>query len=821
MPSPTAGTPLVSVLVPCFRSARFLERSVRSALAQTMADLEVVVVDNASDDATWAVAERLAAEDPRVRIHRNDANLGPVRNWRRCAELARGRFAALLFSDDWYQPEFLAEALAPLQQDPGVGFTYSAVRIVFEDAELRPSGERLSYRLDGPAVRPTSEFLAELLERGMQGVPVSPGCALLRREDLAAWLAHELPDPHQAGYLAHGAGPDLWVYLQGCQAYPRFGHLQAPRVSFAAHPDNLTWKPGIQAAYALSRLEFLLSRRPPSIDLQAALAHCWLSLERDPRREVVAPHLGLGAWLQLGASQRQAAHDAGRRGEVEAIAAEDAAVEPRAIPGLPPAVFEPVPPIPPGSPYAVTAIVSAYQATRFLRGCLEDLLAQTLHASGRLEIVVVDTGSPEDEGAIVREFLPRSPHLRYLRSEDRRTLYAAWNLGVLAARGRYLTNANADDRHRPDALERLAAALDAAPEVGLVYADSLVSTVANDTFATATSRRRMAWGPFSYPALRRQCFMGPHPMWRRELHERFGLFDAAFSSAGDWEFWVRVGRAVRMEKVDDCLGLYYLNPQGLEHGSDRAGAEAGLVRRRYGIAPWEAALGPDQVRFDAWDPARAERPDRPLVSVVITAPRAGDLLAKAFAGVAMQTCPDVELVLVEAMAGEGAELLRQVRRHRPGLRHRVVRARGGHLSALNAGVAAADGRFIVPLGERDFLEPEYLERTLAALAAEPSAGLAFSDDQRAGAVHENGPWEGAALARREAAASTALYHRHVFAALGPFRDGQGGSPERDLWRRAVERGIQGVRVPLPLYHSAAPAPRPFTARVAFSSPRST
>src|SRR5687768_12897488 len=103
----------------------------------------------------------------------------------------------------------------------------------------------------------------------------------------------------------------------------------------------------------------------------------------------------------------------------------------------------------------VTALVSTYRSEAFMQGCLQDLVEQTLYAQGALEIVVIDSGSPENERAIVEQFQRRHPRIVYLRTE-RETLYAAWNRGIGAAGGKYLTNANTDDRHRRDALEILA-----------------------------------------------------------------------------------------------------------------------------------------------------------------------------------------------------------------------------------------------------------------------------------------------------------------------------------------------------------------------------
>ncbi len=212
----------------------------------------------------------------------------------------------------------------------------------------------------------------------------------------------------------------------------------------------------------------------------------------------------------------------------------------------------------------VSAIVSAYNSERFMRGCLEDLTGQTLFASGQLEIIVVDAASPQNEGAIVRELQAQFPNIIYLRTEQRETIYAAWNRGAQAARGRYLTSANTDDRHRPDALAIMAGYLEEHPETALVYADQLVSEIPNDTFAETQAAFRWDWPQYSYAELERRCIVGPQPLWRRSLHETHGLFLPELHSAGDYEFWLRIGKKENFYRLPEILGVYYQNPHGQE-----------------------------------------------------------------------------------------------------------------------------------------------------------------------------------------------------------------------------------------------------------------
>ena len=234
----------------------------------------------------------------------------------------------------------------------------------------------------------------------------------------------------------------------------------------------------------------------------------------------------------------------------------------------------------------VAAIVSAYKSERFMRGCLEDLTSQTLFAQGLLEIVVVDSASPENEKAIVEEYRQRFPNILYIRSEQRETVYGAWNRGIKASRGKYLTNANTDDRHRRDALEVLAQTLDRTPEVALVYADVLVTQTENATFADPHATNHFKWLDFDRRALlEKGCFVGPQPMWRREVHETHGWFDDTLQVAGDYEFWLRLASQHQFLHVKETLGLYLESPASVEHANrDRVVQESAAARARHRAA---------------------------------------------------------------------------------------------------------------------------------------------------------------------------------------------------------------------------------------------
>jgi succinoglycan biosynthesis protein ExoO len=105
-------TPRVSVIVPAYNAAGFLKRALHSALAQTMPDLELIVVDDSSSDSTLAVARDVAAHDPRVRVLHNERNRGMYATYNRAIDAARGEWIAALDADDVWLPERLERMLA-------------------------------------------------------------------------------------------------------------------------------------------------------------------------------------------------------------------------------------------------------------------------------------------------------------------------------------------------------------------------------------------------------------------------------------------------------------------------------------------------------------------------------------------------------------------------------------------------------------------------------------------------------------------------------------------------------------------------------------
>jgi glycosyltransferase involved in cell wall biosynthesis len=161
--------PRVSVVIPTYQRADLLVEAVRSVLAQTLPDLEVLVEDDGSTDGSAEVVARLG--DPRVSFRRaeNVGRPGPVRN--RGIARARGAFVAFLDSDDVWEPRKLEVQVAALERDPDL-------LGVSCDASWLPPRKKTLLAVDAD-VRPS---FADLLARNV----VCTSGAVFRREALDA-----------------------------------------------------------------------------------------------------------------------------------------------------------------------------------------------------------------------------------------------------------------------------------------------------------------------------------------------------------------------------------------------------------------------------------------------------------------------------------------------------------------------------------------------------------------------------------------------------------------------------------------------------------
>src|SRR5580658_4968334 len=99
----TTDTPMVSVALCTYNGQQFLPAQLDTLLAQDYHNLEIVVVDDNSTDNTWRILQKYAQLDHRVKLFRNDQNVGYIRNFERAIKLCSGDLIALSDQDDLWE----------------------------------------------------------------------------------------------------------------------------------------------------------------------------------------------------------------------------------------------------------------------------------------------------------------------------------------------------------------------------------------------------------------------------------------------------------------------------------------------------------------------------------------------------------------------------------------------------------------------------------------------------------------------------------------------------------------------------------------------
>lgn len=382
----------------------------------------------------------------------------------------------------------------------------------------------------------------------------------------------------------------------------------------------------------------------------------------------------------------------------------------------------------PSNHYKVSAIVSTYNSEKFIRDCLQDLIDQTLYKKGMLEIIVIDSTSEQNEQEIVQEFQKTYGNIVYHRTSERETLYASWNKAIKMSCGAYITNTNTDDRHRPDALEVMASYLDTHPQTSLVYADQLITTTPNDTWEKTKADQCWNWPSFDYSELERRCILGSQPMWRKSLHEKYGYFRSELISAGDYEFWLRIGKTENIVRLPEILGLYYDNKQGLEHASPTSQQETHRILEEYGIiqrgvtTKISMAASVSGLELQAL-PYRTTT--QPLVSVIIPTKDRPEMLAQAVQSVLNQTFPDIEIIVINDGGIDVQNVLDplNLKRNIIYLKHDQNLDRS---AARNTGIYAASGKYIAYLDDDDIYYPNHI-KTLVKFLENSEYQVAYTD----------------------------------------------------------------------------------------------
>jgi hypothetical protein len=212
--------------------------------------------------------------------------------------------------------------------------------------------------------------------------------------------------------------------------------------------------------------------------------------------------------------------------------------------------------------YRVTVLIALYRAGKFVAAKIENLLEQTIF--DQVQFVFLNCQNLDGEMEIYKSLLDK-PNVLQITYHNHHPLYKTWNDGITHTKSAYLCNSNVDDMWRPTYLERCCSILDERPDIACLTTAIGVTNIPNQTDHKAWNVNQGHLPLLNYPA----STAGPCPVWRRNLHDKYGLFDDRVKVIGDaimWEKWLAGGE--KFETIPDRLVLYYASPTSLERQRD-------------------------------------------------------------------------------------------------------------------------------------------------------------------------------------------------------------------------------------------------------------
>ena len=218
----------------------------------------------------------------------------------------------------------------------------------------------------------------------------------------------------------------------------------------------------------------------------------------------------------------------------------------------------------------VSVTIPAFNAAASIGRAIQSVLTQTYPL---IEVLIVDDGSQDKTGEIVRKAASHDRRVRLLTQENR-GVAAARNLGIEHSRGDYIALLDADDVWFPEKLEKQVAVLDKSPStVGLVYAWSVQAH--EDGTAPNLTRGTSLEGPVYLPLVHRN-FLGnaSTPLIRRRCLALVGLFDTHFRTLDaqgceDWDLYLRIAERYEYRVVPEYLVGYHQSPATMSANWDK------------------------------------------------------------------------------------------------------------------------------------------------------------------------------------------------------------------------------------------------------------
>jgi hypothetical protein len=233
----------------------------------------------------------------------------------------------------------------------------------------------------------------------------------------------------------------------------------------------------------------------------------------------------------------------------------------------------------------LTVFASIFRGEKFIDGYLNNLKNQTIF--NQINCIFVHAAFEDDISTQnkIKEFCLKYKNAKSINFKKDPGLYQCWNIAIKEATTEFVTNWNIDDRKPDFGLEILYKEISKDKSLDLIYGYTYISNIPNEKYIENSYEKIYPCLPHSFHNLLMNN--SPHcmPMWRKDLHERFGFFDEKYESAADGDMWLKAcANGAKMKMLNHPIGLYYDNPDGKSTNKEnlnRMIEEVTQMRRKY------------------------------------------------------------------------------------------------------------------------------------------------------------------------------------------------------------------------------------------------
>jgi GT2 family glycosyltransferase/Flp pilus assembly protein TadD len=737
---PAGADPVVSIIIPVFNQIHYTSSSLKSLRENPpSASFEIIVVDDASTDATPEFLEEAAKKDARIRFLKNDSNRGFAVSCNKGAYAARGEYLLFLNNDVELAPGWFDPLQATLANDPSIGIV--APRLLFPDSTVQHCGKVWS-DTDGPLSHPQHLYYGASADdvrttRNRDFQMVTGACMLVRGKEFLSI------GPFDERYLNGWEDDDLCYAYRSrgfrvhCRAETSITHFQGKTLSSEIEHLERYFR-SVRKKRELLLLSGIPESSLPDLELEDIAGMAKDGLRSVDERYKKNRELFFSRWQDFIFRDDYIYHQSDEADDI---------ITGRSLSNSP--------------EQSVSIVVVTYNSADTILPCLRSL-SRTIRA--RDEVIIVDNASRDRTVAVASEFISGDKRFTIFSNRTNRGFSSATNTGVKASKKPFIVLLNPDTIVSAGWLERLL--FHFTPETAAVgpisnYVAGLQKMelyqphpLAREMEIPRIAERFAAWNPGR--SVDTRLLIGFCMIIRREVLLQTGLLDESlFLGNDDLELSWRLRANGFSLKIAADTFIHHIGQKSFatETSSktdalvrDSANALYGKLISHYGAGnvPTPAELWgidwfcPDNARFNPrtrltdllrppgapWIPSQDNEKQAPLTSIVILTLNQLELTRLCLDSIRKHTLPPHEIIFVDNGSSDGTpEFLRKEEASHHNIRLIENRENLGFSAGCNQGIRDSRGDLLLLLNNDVVVTPGWLEGMIECLGRTPGAGV--------------------------------------------------------------------------------------------------